>query len=106
MPKINSDQTVVPESKSSERLQRPKRFAVVFHNDNYTPMDFVIFILSSIFHKSAEDANQIMMEVHKKGRAVAGVFSFEIAETKLSRSDALAQSSGFPLLLSIEPATE
>ena len=84
--------------------KEPPQFAVVLHNDDYTPMDFVVEVLRRYFRKAEADAMHIMMQVHQKGRGVAGIYHFEIAETKVSQVHEYAQSEGHPLKCSMEPA--
>lgn len=85
------------------KLQRPRLFKVLLHNDNFTTMEFVVGILQDIFHHTEPDAVAIMLAVHQKGVGVAGVFSYEIAETKAAKVIHLAQEAGFPLLCTLEP---
>ena len=77
--------------------KKPPLYKVVLLNDDYTPMDFVVRILESVFHKSTLEATQIMLSVHKKGSGLAGVYTREIAETKVHSVQALARKSKFPL---------
>ena len=79
------------------KLQYPKKYKVFLLNDNYTSMEFVIDILISIFHKSYTEAEAIMLEVHKKEKGLCGVYSHEIAETKVMQVIKKAQDNGFPL---------
>ena len=65
-------------------LEEPQMFKVLLHNDDYTSMDFVVDILTGVFHKSYAQAEQIMLQIHEKGKAICGVYSFEIAQTKMS----------------------
>ena len=88
--------------KRAKKLKPPSDFAVVFYNDNYTPMEFVTFILIEIFRHSMERAHQIMLNVHEQGSGVAGIFRFEIAEEKASDTLILAEEHQYPLKVSIE----
>jgi ATP-dependent Clp protease adaptor protein ClpS len=83
-------------------LQRPKLFRVLLHNDDYTTMDFVVFILKSIFQKSDADAVAITMKVHMEGFGIAGVYPHEIANAKAGKVVNLARARGFPLLATVE----
>ncbi len=83
-------------------LEYPKKYKVYLLNDNYTSMDFVVNILIKLFHKSFEQAEQIMLEIHKVGRAICGVYSHEIAETKVMQVLKHAKDSGFPLKATME----
>jgi ATP-dependent Clp protease adaptor protein ClpS len=89
--------------KEDIKIQKPKKYKVVFHNDDYTPMDFVMIILMQVFRKSPEEAVNITMSVHNKGKGIAGVYSKEISETKSAKVNLTAQQSGYPLLTTIEP---
>jgi len=79
----------------------PRLYAVIIHNDDYTPMDFVVFVLTKVFNKNAEDAEKIMMDVHKAGSGIAGVYTFDIAATKKDAAERLAQQGGYPLLFTL-----
>jgi ATP-dependent Clp protease adaptor protein ClpS len=77
---------------------------VVLHNDDYTPMDFVVDVLERIFDKSPAESYRIMMKVHVEGRGVAGIYTHEVAETKATTTVDDARQAGFPLLASVEEA--
>jgi ATP-dependent Clp protease adaptor protein ClpS len=83
-------------------LEQPQMFKVLLHNDDYTSMDFVVEILSGIFHKNQAQAEQIMLQIHEKGKAICGVYSFEIAQTKAQQVKQRAKQNEFPLLATIE----
>lgn len=83
--------------------KKPPLFKVLLHNDNYTTMDFVVEILRGVFNKPMLEAMSIMLNVHKSGLGIAGVYPAEIAETKIDRVHRLAQEQGFPLKCSMEP---
>jgi len=95
----NGDTEVIVEEKTDE----PSPYAVILHNDDYTTMDFVIEVLMKFFHKNKQEAVHLMLSVHHKGSAVAGIYSFEIAETKADQVMRHAKAHGFPLRCSIEP---
>lgn len=101
--KVEHQGDVATETKSKEKLQRPKLYKVLLHNDNYTTRDFVVAVLREVFHKSETDAVRIMLHVHYNGIGVAGVYTFEVAETKIRLVEKLAQENDFPLRLSMEP---
>ena len=86
----------------SIEIREPGEYKVLLHNDNYTTMDFVINVLKSVFHKSNEEANQIMINVHKKGISVCGIYTHEIAETKVYIVNQMAIHNNFPLKCSME----
>lgn len=83
--------------------RRPPMFRVLLHNDNYTTKDFVVDILESVFHKGPLEAEQIMENVHENGIGVAGVYPWDVAETKVMTVHSLAQKNGYPLRCSMEP---
>jgi len=93
-----------PASKVNEKYKEPEQFKVILLNDHYTTMEFVVEVLMIIFHKSIEDANLIMLDVHKKGRGIVGVFTWDIAVTKAEQVHIVAQDNEFPLRCIIEPA--
>ena len=82
--------------------QKPGNFAVVFHNDNYTPRDFVVIVLMDIFHHSSTQAESIMMKVHNEGMGVAGVYRLEIAEQKAYDTAVEAKDNQYPLKITVE----
>jgi len=83
-------------------IKYPKKYKVFILNDDYTSMDFVVDILISVFHKSYEEAENIMLEVHKKERGLCGIYPHEIAETKVMQVIRRAKESGFPLKATME----
>jgi ATP-dependent Clp protease adaptor protein ClpS len=84
----------------------PRRYKVIFHNDDYTTMEFVVMALMQFFHKSETEATYIMLTIHKKGIGVAGVFTRDVAETKVQKVTELARDNGMPLLVTAEPESE
>lgn len=84
------------------KTKKPKRYKVLLHNDDFTTMEFVIHVLRKHFHKSEGEATHIMLQVHFKGVGVAGVFSRDVAETKVAEVTAEARATGMPLLLTSE----
>ena len=96
------DSGVVTEAEKKVKL--PPMFKVLLHNDDYTTMEFVVQVLQSVFHKNAADATQIMLHVHRNGIGVAGVYTREVAETKVTVVDAMARENEFPLKCSVEEA--
>jgi len=86
------------------RTQKPKMYRVLLLNDDFTTMEFVVDILEVIFFKSPAEATQIMLQVHKNGRGVAGIFSKQIAEAKIEQVHQVAQREGFPLKCDMEEA--
>ena len=94
----------VLEGKPKEAL--PPKYAVILHNDDYTTMDFVIEVLRRYFSKTGEDATRIMLKIHQEGKGVAGIYSYEIAETKAKQVVDHAREKGFPLICTVEPSSE
>ena len=100
-----------PASKRQEGVQvqerpktkKPPLYKVLLHNDDYTTKEFVVMVLQGVFHKSEVDATRIMMHVHDNGVGVAGVYTYEVAETKIAKTTALARRYEYPLQLSMEP---
>ncbi len=88
------------------KLARPPLYKVLLHNDDFTPMEFVVSLLEIVFQRSESEAQAIMLHAHTTGLAVAGVFSFEIAEAKVERVDGLSKEAGFPLLCTLEPDSD
>ena len=94
------DRDVVVETE--KRLKRPSLFKVLLHNDDYTTKEFVVQILEAVFNKDNTEAVQIMIHVHRNGVGVAGVYPFEVAETKVKTVEGLAQQYEYPLKCSVE----
>ena len=84
-------------------IEVPPEKDVVFYNDDYTTMEFVVEVLVSIFNKSHDDAEQLMTTVHNSGSAVVGTYTYDIAVSKARKAVELAREEGFPLRLSVEP---
>jgi ATP-dependent Clp protease adaptor protein ClpS len=90
--------------RAETRPQDPTLYKVVLLNDDYTPMQFVVDVVESVFQKSPAEAYRIMMQVHLNGRGIAGVYPWEVAETKAAAVTALASEAGHPLRTTIEEA--
>ncbi|RMG10971.1 MAG: ATP-dependent Clp protease adapter ClpS [Deltaproteobacteria bacterium] len=86
------------------KTKKPKKYKVIFHNDDYTTMEFVVHVLMKFFHKSRSEATFIMLTVHQKGAGVAGVYPRDQAETKVEQVTRYAREHGHPLMLSMEEA--
>lgn len=84
------------------KAARPPRFKVLLYNDDYTPMDFVVAVLIQVFQKSPAAATQIMLQIHRGGLGVAGVYVQQIAETKVATVHRLAEDRGYPLRAGVE----
>lgn len=89
--------------RSHTNLSEPRRYKVIIYNDDFTTMDFVVEILESIFFKTAKEAEELTLYVHEKGRAVVGVYSYDIAMSKVSKATEKARNENFPLRLECEP---
>jgi len=85
------------EQETVVQIKYPKKYKVYLLNDDYTSMEFVVDVLISIFHKSSSDAQQTMLDIHKKNRGLCGIYTHEIAETKVIQVQRKAKESGFPL---------
>lgn len=95
----NSDQVF---TEDEQRIEVPKQYKVILHNDDYTPMDFVVEILIEVFKKDELTATKIMLNVHNLGKGICGVYPYEIAETKIARVHELAEINEYPLKASME----
>jgi ATP-dependent Clp protease adaptor protein ClpS len=108
-PKDPKDPKTVPSEGDDVDLEdkpisaTPRRYKVLFHNDDYTTMEFVVEVLKRFFHKTDTEAVHIMLTVHKSGAAVAGVYTRDVAETKSTQVMDYARENGMPLLLTTEP---
>lgn len=92
-----------PGLKDRQRAKTPRRYAVYIHNDDFTPMDFVVEILVEIFRKPTDEAFAIMMSVHKSDRGLVGYYTLDMASSKVNKAIRLARNEGYPLRLSYEP---
>lgn len=99
---MSTDVIVDSTTKFIDKLQLPKKYKVIVLNDDVTPMEFVIALLMGVFRHKQEQATEITMKIHREGSAVAGIYSYEIAEQKTIESTNLARSNGFPLQIKLE----
>jgi ATP-dependent Clp protease adaptor protein ClpS len=102
----NIEETVrheISKTKVSTDIKLPRKYKVVLLNDDYTPMDFVVEVLKHFFHLNEETAIQVMLQVHIQGKGVCGVFTRDIAETKIALVNEYARMNQHPLLSSMEP---
>jgi len=89
-------------AESEEKVEEPSLFKVLLHNDDYTTMEFVVWVLQSVFNMPEEEAIQVMLNVHVQGIGVAGIYTFEVAEMKVEKTTAMAREHEFPLLCTME----
>jgi ATP-dependent Clp protease adaptor protein ClpS len=87
----------------ANKVEKVRRYKVVFHNDDYTTMEFVVLVLMKFFHKSETEATHIMLSVHHKGHGVAGLYTKDVAETKVAQVQDYAKEADMPLRLTVEP---
>jgi ATP-dependent Clp protease adaptor protein ClpS len=99
-PLEDNDLGVITES--DKKLAPPAMYKVLLHNDDYTTMEFVVQVLQAVFHRSITEATQIMLHIHRSGIGVAGVYTYEVAETKVAFVEALAKKNEYPLLCTME----
>jgi len=107
MPKddLEHDSAVVEKTESKTKLERPPLYKVLLHNDDFTTMEFVVFVLQTVFNHGEDAAIRLMLDVHRKGIGLAGVFTYEVAEMKVEKVTSLAQANEFPLLCTMEEDT-
>lgn len=99
-PKIDHDTDVLTESEA--KLEKPKLFKVLLHNDDFTTMEFVVFVLQYVFLRKEAEAFTIMLQVHNQGLGIAGVYPYEIANMKAEKAMNLARAREYPLLCTLE----
>lgn len=100
IPDFDRDEAVLTESET--RLEKPPLFKVVLHNDDFTTMEFVVFVLRTVFHRDTAEAFDIMFKVHNEGIGIAGIYTYEIAQMKAEKAISLARSQEYPLLCTVE----
>ena len=93
---------ILTENKEKVKVKKPKHYKVVMHNDDFTTMEFVVDVLMTDFKKNINQANKIMMDVHKIGRGIVGVYPYDIATTKVAIALGMAKEEGFPFNITIE----
>jgi ATP-dependent Clp protease adaptor protein ClpS len=96
------DYEEIVDSETEEEVKEPSMYKVLLHNDDYTSMEFVVEILLSVFNKATEDATITMLKVHKEGIGICGVYTYEVAETKVDTVHILAREREFPLKCTME----
>lgn len=91
-------------TRTEEEHKHPEEYRVILLNDDFTTMEFVVSVLMTVFHKPIPEATRIMLDVHKKGRGIVGVYTYDIAVTKINQVHLLARQNGFPLKCTMEKA--
>ena len=99
---IEHGNVVVEKAESKAKLERPPLYKVLLHNDDFTTMEFVVFILQTVFNHGESEAISIMLNVHRQGVGMAGVYTYEVAEMKVDKVTSIAQLNEFPLLCTME----
>jgi ATP-dependent Clp protease adaptor protein ClpS len=99
-------ESILTDSRNEQKLERPRMWRVLLHNDDYTTQEFVVWVLETVFRKPRAEAFTIMMSVHRSGLGVAGVYTHDVAETKLKATRQMAEEQEFPLLVTMEPEPE
>ena len=99
-------ESLLAETRSTEKVQRPRMWRVLLHNDDYTTQEFVVWVLETVFQKPRGEAFAIMMSVHRSGLGVAGIFTHDVAQTKMKKTQQLAEEHEYPLLVTMEPEPE
>ena len=96
------DESILIEPQTGQRVEPPRMWRVLLHNDDYTTQDFVVWVLETIFNKERGEAFDIMMNVHRTGLGIAGVYTHDVAQTKVRTTRQLAEEHEFPLLVTME----
>ena len=101
MPNVPDNETDVL-TESETKLEKPKLFKVLLHNDDFTTMDFVVWVLQYVFNRNDPDAISIMLKVHNEGLGIAGIYPYEVASMKSEKAMNLAKAREYPLLCTVE----
>ena len=101
-PEFEDAPVVIEKTESKTKLERPSLYKVLLHNDDFTTMEFVVFVLQEVFGHGGSEAVRIMLNVHRLGIGMAGVYTYEVAETKVAKVTELAHANEFPLLCTME----
>ena len=101
--RFDNEEGVVSRPRTEKKLERPRLYRVLMHNDDYTTREFVVEVLMSVFHKTESEATQVMVHVHTTGVGLAGIYTREVAETKVHAVEQLANHFEYPLRLTMEP---
>ena len=103
MAELHSSTSTLTESRSDEKVERPRMWRVLLHNDDYTTQEFVVWVLETVFRKPRCEAVRIMMSVHLSGSGSLAIYTHDVAETKLRKTRQMAEEQEFPLLVTMEP---
>lgn len=106
MPDPRTADNLLTSSQTDDRVDTPRLWRVLLHNDDFTTQEFVVWVLETVFQKPTAEATAIMMHVHQSGIGVAGIFTKDVAETKVKATRQLAEQHEFPLLVTLEPEPE
>lgn len=106
MPQARRGEELLGDVRSDERVETPRLWRVLLHNDDFTTQEFVVWVLESVFHKPGAEARAIMMHVHLAGLGVAGIYTRDVAETRQQTTQKLAEEHEFPLRVTVEPEPE
>src|SRR5438132_308141 len=106
MDNFEQDGLAIAEVDDETKARRPSLYNVLIHNDDFTSMEFVVFILLTVFGRSEDEAIELMLKVHQEGVGIVGLYTYEIAEMKVAKVTSLAQANEFPLLCTIEEAAD
>lgn len=90
--------------RTNYKIKEPKKYNVVFYNDDFTPMDFVVAILTEVFYLDLPVAEQKMLQVHNEGKAIVATYSYDMATSKTAKATSIARELGYPLRIKVEPA--
>ena len=99
----DAHESTLTQSRNEQKLERPRMWRVLLHNDDYTTQEFVVWVLETVFRKPRAEAVAVMLSVHRSGLGVAGVYTRDVAETKLATTRQMAEEREFPLLVTMEP---
>lgn len=99
---MSQEQSAVRERQHT-KLREPRRYKVIIHNDDFTTMDFVVEVLITVFFKSEAEAQTLMLKVHHSDQAVVGVYTYDVALSKIRKATTMAREQGFPLRLTCQP---
>ena len=102
-PDLGTRESVATESRAEQKIEPPRMWRVLLHNDDYTTQDFVVWVLETVFRKPQGEAFSIMLSVHRSGLGLAGVYTHDVAATKVKTTKDLAEQHEFPLLVTMEP---